>query len=463
MAERLITPEDFAIGAPPRIMGTEAEDHVNLRNHSNVRITRIEKKGEDTRAILSMMDPANFKKAGFTAYQPYAHEAWLSNGQRIYPDMSLFESCTAEQLGPKRALAGTLAAIKVVQKLARESEMDVMIFRRSATVEGKTINKAGFHMNHITSEKAASKIKDNAVMKIHSATRFYTWAGMVTPEGYVLSQKAYALKDSKFKDKTDEDNGFARIEDYTGDDSSPWGTFMAMATTSVLMRVLEHPKEIDLNKRLTKLALSATSNAEEIVSIDTTFKEKLRLSDGRKMTAIQIQTELADIAAEFAKRFQLPEDEQFAVAEWQKVCGDLDNTAKTGDIKPLATRIGWASKKLWLERKNIGPLLADNPEAVLHDMSWDSYYPKEGGRLLYPRKTGLTIVSDAQVDALVSNPPHETRANARGAYVENPAVSIKGISWGELLIKPHKVINLGKKKKVSTVYLHPYQTSIHDE
>jgi hypothetical protein len=459
MAERLITPEDFATGAPPRIMGTEAEDHVNLRDHRKNATTRSEIKDEDTRAIMSMMSPRNFKKAGITVYQPYAADSWLSNGQRIYPDMSLFESCTAEQLGPKKTLSGTLAAIKVVQTLARVSELDVRIFRRSATVEGQSVNKTGFHMNHITSEKAAFRIKDNSVLKTHAATRLYTWAGMVAPEGYVLSQKAYALKESRFKDKTDEDNGFARIEDYTGDDSSPWGTFMAMATTSVLMRVFEHPQEIDLNKKLTKLMLSGSSNAEEIVSTDMTFNEKLRLSDGREMTAIQIQTELADIAAEFGKRFQLPDDEQYAVAEWQRVCSDLEETAKTGDIRPLATRIGWASKKLWLERKNSGPLQANNDEAVMLDMSWDSYCPKEGGRLLYPKKTGLTIVSDAQVAALVHNPPDDTRAKVRGGYVENPAISIKSISWGDITIKSHKVMSGGQKNEIRTESLHPYQTS----
>jgi hypothetical protein len=457
MAERLITPEDFATGAPPRMMGTEAEDSVNLRRYSEG-ATKFDKKKEDEGAIATLLSHKTFNKIGISVRKGSSLN-WLSNGQLIYLDCRMLESCTAEQLGPKKALAATLAGVRVVEKLAKASELDVRIFRRSATVDAQgNLAKAGFHMNHITSSEAALRIQNNSSIKTHAATRLYTWEGMVAPEGFVLSQKAYVYNEVlQYEFKGDAGSGFGRIEDKSGDDSSPWGTFMAMATTSILLRILEHPEQKDLNKRLSKLDLPGP-NTGKIVSRDKTLKETLTVVGGRHLTAIEIQTELADIAREFSNRFTLPADEQFALDEWQKVCRDLTEAAKTGDLRPLTERIGWVSKKRWLEldRNDVGSLEASNPKAVLFDMSWDSYYPKKGGRLLYPQKTGLTIVTEADIQKLVDNPPQDTRALIRGEHIGNQDLYTSRINWDEMSIKSKKE----KEQEFHTLLLHPYQTSM---
>lgn len=462
----LVTPEQFASAAPPRrMMGAECEDQ--LRNPDG----SLSTEGEPT-----LFSGENIRAAGFHSFAGRDsndhNRHWLQNGACLYLDHPNYRSpepgvaceyATPEALGPRAAQAALWASHVVLERLMRANPTTagMRLLRRSGTVQflpptrvdkpRPVIATTGFHPNFIVPESTIKEKDINVnLLESHWATAFYTWGGMVGPDGFLLSQRASDIGSKILQGKgesvgrpgakpfglallTDDvigsDRGFGRLEGRSHEESSPWSTFMTFATTSLLLRIIEHPEMTDLHEKLSSLKLKDPVAAMKQVAADRTMRIKLELASGEELSAVELQTRLAECAIAVAERLQLPEDETWAANQWMLACRDLARTAETQDIRPLIGRMGFAAKWYYLDQTVEGPLRADNAEAIRRCLAWDSIMPKGGKRILAERKALVAVATDAEIAALVEHPPQNNRARERAKHITDPHYTVDGMGW----------------------------------
>lgn len=479
---------DFFAGPQPpeRIIAAEAEDDVRRAGggYSHI-LPRL------------VIDATTARSAGISGFisKKWA-EVWLVNGSRLYVDgfrdevdhVSKLEYCTPELLGPKRFIGAVRASEEVIPKLVQAipGQLDLHVMRRGgiANSKGQTVTSA-FHLN-LSVTKEMVEDPRALILETHFATQVYAWAGMVGPEGYLLSQKASGIGKGIRYDKTvegnatriggqkpmalllghgqDEDiNGrdspFGRLEDRTKERSTDWGTFMAAATTSLLLRVLEHPEFTDLNERLQALALVDPVAVLHSASKDLSLRQTYELQNGRKMTAIQIQSQMAQVVRELAGRIRLPADEQWAIDQWIEICLDLETVARTRQTEIVANRIGWAMRKLILNRAGQTDLQSSNLKALRICMGTDQLTPLDPryNRRRIEEKIGISIVTNQEVAPFVDQlPPKGTRSRLRAEHLANPDFTPKTIQWNNLTGE----LRLGSGKYAhTTCSFEPYAVS----
>src|SRR5260221_13096499 len=102
----------FFRGAPPRIMGTEAENLIHFTAYKSKTLSENRTPRNQERIVLNrLLSRSTFKKAGINATLRLLEDFWLANGARLYRDGYTLEYRTPERRGPKGALAETLRGI----------------------------------------------------------------------------------------------------------------------------------------------------------------------------------------------------------------------------------------------------------------------------------------------------------------------------------------------------------------
>lgn len=467
MAENLWTPEDFAAEQPPeRIIGLETEYDIRP----------LEKGKFDLNWMGIMFSDDGLALAGLQQ-NVCTVKHWLSNGALVYPDVGHLEYCTPESLGPMEATAATHAGSILLNRLIAKTEAQYRIYRRSATVdpENGAVFTKGFHENFGIPNEIAT-IAATQVLESHLATQIYAWGGLVTKQGYSISPKARdigqgvtaslgtrtsaGLKPMAIVRHGDNDDinirahGYGRFEDRTKTPSSPWSDFMGMATTSVLLRVLEHPSMAAEQQMLHSLRLHNSVASFKSVSTDMSMTCLLMMGDGRLMTALDIQERFAEIAEKATKKMELPADEVFAVHQWQQILIELRKIQK-GDagIRLIADRVGWASKYAYLSRK-LGKEAVQRGDitALRYCLGWDMVAPRGAGQV-FDEKFGPELLDANKVEQLTHEPPQETRANVRGGYIADGGTRLSSLgdtNW--------PIVELVQSTGSKRITLHPYES-----
>ncbi len=470
MPGNLITPEDFATLAPPeRIMGIETEYDARRPNGSN-----------DTDWIRILLADNALAMQGLRQACDGEYYHWLSNGAMIYPDVGHLEYCTPESLGPTELTAATHAGSILLDRLVQVTDAPYHIYRRSATVDantGKVVTK-GFHVNFCIPDSIANT-EALEPLEAHLATQLYAWGGLVTKRGFSISPKSFDIGGhitTSLGSRTlpggkpmgivrnatqggDSDtnlaaHGLGRFEDRTKTPSSMWSDFMGAATTSALLRVIEHPHMVDEQRRLASLRLRDSTDALKAVASDMSLQKVLRLADGRQMTALDIQENLASIAEVATKQLLLPVDEVIAVGLWKQIIADLRQVQRgEASLKLVADRIGWASKFVYLSRKlGEDALMTGSIDALRYCLSWDMVSPRGAGQI-FEEKRGREIVSPQAVENLTNNPPQGTRAKPRSEYIVDGGTEHSGLGYTRW-----PFVTLIREGVGRNVTLHPYDT-----
>jgi proteasome accessory factor A len=163
------------------------------------------------------------------------------------------------------------------------------------------------------------------------------------------------------------------------------------------------------------LTLENPIRAIREVSHDSTCTRKLRLANGRELSALDIQWEYLDRAMRFARHPGFPAEVQAAVDRWEHLLTGLEKDPMT-----LDREVDWVMKYKLLERYSTkrGISLSD-PRMSMMDLA---YHDVDRTRGLYymMENAGLTdrIVSDEKVADAVVRAPQTTRARLRGAFIK---------------------------------------------
>jgi hypothetical protein len=187
--------------------------------------------------------------------------------------------------------------------------------------------------------------------------------------------------------------------------------------------------------------------ALQAISHDPSLTHTVRLRDGRRMTAIDVQWAYLEQAQKFVDR-QDEADEQTAdvLLRWAEVLQDL-----SVDPMRCADRLDWPAKLRLLEgyRSRDGLGWGDS-RLHLVDLQYSDVRPDKGlYNRLVARGSMKRLVSEEEVRAAITEPPSDTRAYFRGRCLERYPNSIAAASWDSV------IFDLGRESLVRIPTLEP--------
>ncbi len=204
---------------------------------------------------------------------------------------------------------------------------------------------------------------------------------------------------------------YRRLHVIVGDSNmSEYTTFVKVGAAAIMLRMLEDPQVV-----LRDMTLENPIRAIREISHDMTCRRRVRLANGREVSALDIQREYLDRALRYADTKGLPPLEQRALEMWEHCITTIEN-----DPLKLDREVDWVIKYKLIEAfraKHDLPLGHARVQLVdlqYHDISQDrSLFYKMQRHGLVER-----LCTDADIEAAVDTPPQTTRARLRGEFIK---------------------------------------------
>jgi proteasome accessory factor A len=218
-------------------------------------------------------------------------------------------------------------------------------------------------------------------------------------------------------------------------------TYLKVGTTSLVLAMIEARALSE------SLALEEPVAELQAVSHDPSLAHQVRLRDGRRMTAIEVQRLYLEMAARFVER-RGEDDEQTrdVLARWAEVLDDLE-----ADPMRLADRLDWPAKLRLLEgyRARDGLGWGDS-RLQLVDLQYSDVRPDKGlYHRLVARGSMRRLLTDEEVTTAVLRPPADTRAFFRGECLRRYPAQVAAASWDSV------VFDLGRENLVRIPTMEP--------
>jgi proteasome accessory factor A len=151
------------------------------------------------------------------------------------------------------------------------------------------------------------------------------------------------------------------------------------------------------------------------ISHDISCRRKVRLVNGRELSALDVQWEYLERAMRYSRSAGFPPEVERAVAMWEYLLTGLEK-----DPLSLTREVDWVAKHQLIERyraKHDLPL--SSPRLALVDLAYHDVSRERGLYYILERK-GMTerVVTDGAVERAMTEPPATTRARLRGAFIK---------------------------------------------
>ena len=204
-------------------------------------------------------------------------------------------------------------------------------------------------------------------------------------------------------------------------------TYLKVGTTALILSMIED-RFIGVD-----LTVDGSVSALRAVSHDPTLKQLVTLTDGRKLTAIQLQLEYLDLAKKYVEdRYGSDADAQTVdvLTRWESVLDRLER-----DPMSLAGELDWVAKLKLLEQyRDRDGLEWGDAKLQLIDYQYSDIRPEKG---LYHRLAGMgrieRLLDDASIEKAMHDPPEDTRAYFRGRCLEKYAEHVAAASWDSVI------------------------------
>jgi Pup amidohydrolase len=218
-------------------------------------------------------------------------------------------------------------------------------------------------------------------------------------------------------------------------------TYLKLGTTALVLAMIEAralPRDLVIEDPVESL---------QAISHDPSLTHKVRLRDGRQMTAIDVQRLYLEQAEKFVQS-QGDDDQQTAdvLRRWAEVLEDLS-------IDPMrcADRLDWPAKLRLLEGyRNRDGLDWGDSRLHLVDLQYSDVRPEKGlYHRLVARGSMQRLLSDEEVSRAMVNPPGDTRAFFRGECLRRYPAQVAAASWDSV------VFDLGRENLVRIPTMEP--------
>ncbi|WP_298346523.1 Pup--protein ligase [Ferrimicrobium sp.] len=358
---------------------------------------------------------------------------FLENGARLYLDVGSHpEYATPECDSLEDLISHDKAGELILESLAYSAEVrmreegirgSVYLLKNNTDSAG---NSYGCHENFLTLRVDDLSRLVEVLIPFLVTRQIYAGAGKVllTSRGpvYTLSQRAEHIWEGVSSATTrsrpiintrDEPHAdaerFRRLHVIVGDSNmSQWATFLKVGAMSLVLRLLEH----DIVLR--DLSMENPIRAIREISHDPSLTKRVRLVNGREMTALEIQESYYERAQRFSANHAIPPDEQRALVMW----GEALEALRTDPMK-LDGRVDWVTKyRLIEEYRARHDLPLSHPQVSLVDLQ---YHDINRNRSVYYKlvEHGRTVelVDEERIKRAVDVPPQTTRARLRGEFI----------------------------------------------
>lgn len=389
----------------------------------------------------------------------------LGNGARLYVDHAHPEYSSAEVTNPRDAViwdaAGDLVALAAVRRLAADPDLPPVNLYKNNT-DNKSVSY-GSHENYLMPRSVPFGDIVRGLTPFFVSRQIMCGAGRVglgqdssTP-GYQISQRADFFEAEVGLETTirrpiintrDEPHATAdkyrRLHVIIGDANlSQSSNYLKFGTTALVLSLIEAGLAPKVEVHEPVAALQAISH-------DTSLTAKIRLLDGRRVTALDLQWMYHEAAAKLAQDTGVADavdgdgHTHEVLERWAATLTQLDS-----DRKAAATSVEWLAKLSLLEGYRDRDNLAWNDARLgLVDLQWADIRPEKGlyYRLL-ARNRMQRIVEDSEIAAAVTEPPSDTRAFFRGRCISSFGKDVVGASWDSVIFD---VPGYGRLQRVPT-------------
>jgi proteasome accessory factor A len=359
---------------------------------------------------------------------------FLGNGARLYLDVGSHpEYATPECDSVHDLVVHDKAGERILEQLLTSAEErlgdegihgDIYLFKNNTDSAG---NSYGCHENYCTTRKDDFSAYGEVLIPFLVSRQIYAGAGKVlqTARGamYCVSQRAEHIWEGVSSATTrsrpiintrDEPHAdaerYRRLHVIVGDSNmSEYTNFLKVGACALMLRMLEEPQVV-----LRDMTLENPIRAIREISHDMSCTRRVRLANGREVSALDIQSEYLNRALRFAEHHELSEQEQLALEMWEHCL-----TRIADDPLTLDREIDWVIKYKLIERyRERHGIELNDAKVALVDLQYHDVN-RERGLFYRMQKRGLVdrMVTDAEISHAVENPPETTRARLRGEFI----------------------------------------------
>ena len=201
-------------------------------------------------------------------------------------------------------------------------------------------------------------------------------------------------------------------------------TFLKVGTTAIVLKMIE-------DAFLPDLTLVSPVAAIHEVSRDVSLRTTVELTDGRKLSAVQMQWEYFELARKYVDREDDTAENREVLDRWEHVL-----TALERDPMELSGQLDWVAKLRVVQgyRERDGLEWGD-PKLRAIDLQYHDVKRDKGlfHRLVATGKIER-LVRDDEIERAMMNPPEDTRAYFRGRCITRFPDAIAAASWDSLIM-----------------------------
>jgi proteasome accessory factor A len=359
---------------------------------------------------------------------------FLENGARLYLDVGSHpEYATPECDDVRELVAHDKAGERILESLLAAAEVrlheegisgDVYLFKNNTDSAG---NSYGCHENYLVARQGEFARMADVLIPFFVTRQIWCGAGKVfhgpRGAGYCLAQRAEHIWEGVSSATTrsrpiintrDEPHAdaerYRRLHVIVGDSNmSEWTTFMKVGITDLVLRMVE------ANTVMRDLSLENPIRAIREICHDLTCTRKVKLANGRELSALEVQTEYFEKTSRFIERRGADETATVLLAEWEAALTAL----RDGAPERLVRKVDWVTKHVLIERYMAKhDLTLASPRVALIDLAYHDVNRSRGLYHLLERagKIDRAVEEDAIVTA-TREPPQSTRAKLRGDFI----------------------------------------------
>jgi proteasome accessory factor A len=359
---------------------------------------------------------------------------FLENGARLYLDVGSHpEYATPECDDVRELVAHDKAGERILEHLLSAAEVrlheegisgQVFLFKNNTDSAG---NSYGCHENYLVARHGEFARMADVLIPFLVTRQIWCGAGKVLhgPRGaqFCVSQRAEHIWEGVSSATTrsrpiintrDEPHAdaerFRRLHVIVGDSNmSEWTTFMKVGITDLVLRMIE------ANVVMRDMTLENPIRAIREISHDPTGTRRVRLANGRELSAIEMQSEYLDKTARFVERRGADETSALLLGEWSGAIEAL----RAGEPERLARKVDWVTKRLLIERYMAKHDLAlASPRVALLDLAYHDVNRDRGLYYLLEREGRVDrVTDDGTISKAMREPPQTTRAKLRGDFI----------------------------------------------
>lgn len=370
----------------------------------------------------------------------------LANGGRLYVDGAHPEYSTPECTNARDVVlyekAGDRILRQCCERAARMKEPSQLVLYRNNT-DGKG-NSYGYHENYLVDRAVPFEALMKHLIPFFVTRQIYAGSGKVGAENrmppvpYQISQRAdffETLVDLNTmvkrpiintRDEPHADSAkYRRLHVIVGDaNMAEYSTYLKVGVMTIVLTMIEEKGP------LPEIELEDPVRSIKEVSRDISLKSLIRLSDGRKYTAIEIQRLYLEAAHRFFEQSGGDKGTRDVLKKWESVLDRLEQ-----DPMQLSRELDWVIKleliRSYMEKKKCG---WDDPRLAMMDLQYHDLRAEKGLYAALEKDNYVErIATDREIEEAEQNPPTDTRAYFRGTCLKKFPKEVYAASWSSIL------------------------------